>query len=189
MTYDGTQLSSLFGYLNHGIMGDSIIAWRGACDIATDKIVDAEDLIAGHKIYSEDMLHFIVEAFQVDLFSMACLQRLFADLTCQSIYQNTGVILRRKGDDLYKMQSESRDPVDPVKDQDFKLNISIATVSPTSALLHFGINISSKNTPVKTVGLNDLNIAPEAFAEQLMSLWSSEYQGLRRATQKVKWVK
>ncbi|MEK6556365.1 MAG: DUF366 family protein, partial [Bdellovibrionota bacterium] len=32
--YDGTQLASLFNYLNYGIVGDSIVSWIGPCDIS-----------------------------------------------------------------------------------------------------------------------------------------------------------
>lgn len=191
MKYDGAQLSSLYTYLNHGILGDSVLAWVGPCDISVDKIVDAEDLLTGHQIYSEKMLHFIVELFDISLFSMACLQRLMGDLTRDMIYQKTGHYLVRKGDDLYLMQEGAgRLDLVPVKDQDSKLNISIATTSPTSALMHFGINISSKNTPVKTCSLEDLGILDsKSFATDLGQRLIQEILGLRRATQKVKWVK
>lgn len=193
MTYDGSQLSSLYAYLNQGVLGDSVLAWVGKCDISADKIVDAEDLLAGHKIYSEKMLHFIVEVFDMPLFSMACLQRLMGDLARDLIYQKTGLFLVRKGDDLYLMQTEPKGvghpAFEPVKDKDKKLNISIATKSPASALLHFGINISTRNTPVRTCGLEDWDIDPKNFADELAKSFIQEILGLRRATQKVRWVK
>lgn len=187
MLYDGSQLSSLYAYLKHGIMGDSIIAWRGGCDISPEKIVDAEDLLAGHKIYSENMLHFIIEIFDLPLFSMASLQRLMGDLVRDIIYQKTSQYLVRKGDDVY-LCHENLD-FKPVKNKDSKLNISIATKSPVSALMHFGINISSKNTPVKTCSLEDFGLEPKAFADELAQRLLQELQGLRQATQKVRWVK
>lgn len=185
MLYDGSQLSSLYAYLNHGVLGDSVLAWVGKCDISVDNIVDAEDLLAGHKIYSENMLHFIVEVFDVSLFAMASLQRLMGSLTKDLMYQKTGQYLVRKGDDLYTSNPDFM----PVKDKDKKLNISIATQSPTSSLMHFGINISSKNTPVKTCGLEDFGIDPKNFADELAEALMQEILGLRRATQKVRWVK
>ena len=33
LKYDGKQLQPLFNYLSHGILGDSLVGWQGACDI------------------------------------------------------------------------------------------------------------------------------------------------------------
>lgn len=195
MTYNGDQLSSLYAYLNHNLQGDSIVSWQGPCDIPTDKIVDGQDLLEGSKIYSEDMLHFIIEIFDAKLMEMVLAQRLFCELVKDEVLKFTQgqMNLVRDGDDLYlKLDEQSSTPI---KDQDLKLNISIATVSPVSGLLHFGINISSKNTPVKTLSLQDITqksgreFSASDWGLSLMSRFQAEWDDSKKATQKVKWVR
>ncbi len=195
--YNGVQLSSLYAYLNHQVLGDSIICWRGPCDIPKDKIVDGQDLLEGSKIYSEDMLHFIIEIFDAKLIEMVLMQRLFCEIVKDQVFKLCAgdINLERLGDDLY-LKMNPKDKAKPVKNQDLKLNISIATVSPISGLIHFGINISSQNTPVKTLSLQDLaiknkgcDLAPKEWGLCLMARLQEEWLDSRRATQKVKWVK
>lgn len=195
ITYNGDQLSSLYAYLNHNLQGDSIVSWQGPCDIPTDKIVDGQDLLEGSKIYSEDMLHFIIEIFDAKLMEMVLAQRLFCELVKDEVLKFTQgqMNLVRDGDDLYlKLEEQSSAPV---KDQDLKLNISIATVSPVSGLIHFGINISSKNTPVKTLSLQDIaeksgrEFSAADWGLGLMSRFQAEWEDSKKATQKVKWVR
>ncbi len=179
LKYDGSQLRSLYTYLNHNILGDSILGFSGPCDVTLDHMVDGEDLLEGSQIVSDHMLHFIIEKFDVKLFSAVCLQRLLSDICISLIqemsdYSNMSIQLKRKGDDIY------------YKDQ--KLNISIATVSPSSTLIHYGINISNEGTPVKTLALKDFNIDFTEFAQKFMELFSKEVVSIHRATQKVKWV-
>lgn len=209
MKYDGSQLRSLYSFLEHRIQGDSVISWVGGCDIPMDKIVDGQDLMEGSTIYSDKMLHFIVEIFDAKLIQMVLLQRLFGDIVRDEVvkYSHGQVFLERKGDDLYLKEESvkvlSGEDVDtalnferaPVKNKDLKMNISIATVSPVSGLLHFGINISSKNTPVKTYALEDLahqtgqEFDAAYWADKLMTRLKDELQSSVAATQKVKWVK
>ncbi len=175
--YDGGQLRSLFGYLEHGILGDSIVSWRGACDIPPEKMVDGEDLLEHAKIEGSDMIHFIIEAFDKSLAAGVGFQRLFAtivrDVICEMNSDWTGK-LKRDGDDLYF--------------EDRKLSISIATKSPISCLIHFAVNVSFEGTPVPTIGLRDLDIDPTLFAEKVMGVWTKEYTEICQATQKVRSV-
>ena len=62
--YDGSQLRSLFCYQNCRVMGDSIVAWCGPCDVSPEHMIDGEDKFAGQKICGHNMLHFIIEKFQ-----------------------------------------------------------------------------------------------------------------------------
>ncbi len=192
--YDGSQLKSLFAYLNHSLMGDSIVAWEGPCDIPFEHMVDGEDVLAQSEIRSAKMLHFIVEKFETSLFSAVLMQRLLAALCLESLREpcpELGSELRREGDDIYW--------------QDRKLSISIATVSPVSGLVHFAVNTSNENTPVKTCALSDFKsniknkgsgldgglkaLEPKNFAEKLMTMFTSELNSSLMATQKVHWVK
>lgn len=174
--YDGSQLRSLFAYLKYGILGDSIVAWRGPCDVPFSHMVDGEDLVAQARICGDDMLHFIVEMFDASLLAAVGFQRLLAaaalDLLREKVSQ--GVALSRAGDDIYS--------------GDAKLSISIATISPTSALIHFAVNVTNAGTPVKTAALRDWDLEPKAFAEELMQKFVREFESSRQATQKVRWV-
>ncbi len=175
--YDGTQLRSLFAYLDHGILGPSIISWRGACSIPFAHMVDGEDLLAKAVIQGDEMLHFIIEVFDRDLFSGVTLQRLFASISRDYLQSHAGSALagqnlRRDGDDIY------------LNDQ--KLSISIATRSPVSVMVHFAMNITNQGTPVKTLSLTDLKLDPHRVAEDLMTLFRKEFISIVTATHKVR---
>ncbi len=176
-TYDGTQLRSLYAYLQHKILGDSVIAWRGPCNIPFSHMVDGEDLLEQSVIAGSDMLHFVIEIFDQKLITGVLLQRFFASIVKDELEQKTSVSklkLQRSGDDIYWGKK--------------KLSISIATSSPVSTLVHFAINISSKGTPVPTAGLDDLKLKtkPQDFAEQCMKILKLEYETSIEATCKVR---
>ncbi len=181
--YNGTQLHSLFAYLNHQILGDSIVSWQGSCDIPFAHMVDGEDLNAKSEIRGGDMLHFIIEKFDMKLNGAVYMQRLLAahafDLVRENLAQAGRLEetkkLKREGDDIYF--------------GDAKLSISIATVSPVSALVHFAVNVTNKNTPVKTVSLSDFKIDPKVFANKLIKRFAKEASSAEEAAMKVKWVK
>ncbi|MCL0063341.1 DUF366 family protein, partial [Peptococcaceae bacterium] len=67
INYDGTQLRSLWAFRQFGIQGDSIISFRGKCDVPLSNMADVLDVLNKDSIFSEDMLHFIVEHFDMDL--------------------------------------------------------------------------------------------------------------------------
>lgn len=180
-TYDGTQLRSLWNYLEHGILGDSVTAWIGPCRVDFDHMVDGEDLLAEQKIEGSKMVHFIVEKFDTSLFAAVSLQRLFSSIAMDWLKawapkKEVALHLTRRGDDIFL-------------DGGKKLSISIATQSPVSSLIHFAVNVSNKGTPVPTSALEDLGVEPEAFASHVMESFCQEVRSITEATQKVKWVK
>jgi hypothetical protein len=178
--YDGAQLRSLFAYMKLGVQGDSAVAWRGPCAVAWDHMVDGEDLRAQSPIAGADMVHVIAEMFDCRLITAVALQRLLASLTLELLRERAGnqtlaQKLTRSGDDLF---ADSR-----------KLSISIATVSPVSALVHFAVNVTNEGTPVPTLALTDLQIEPQKFAQALLERFKEELDSIKGATQKVNWVK
>lgn len=173
-TYDGTQLHSLFAYLKHGLMGDSVVSWAGPCDVSFEHMVDGEDLLARSAIRGSRMLHFIFEIFDRDLAGGVLLQRLFAAIVKDAIEETAKISLIRQGDDLYW---DSR-----------KLSISIATRSPNSVMVHFAMNIDNAGTPVPTCALSEWGLQPQSLALELMSRVSAEYDSILQATYKVKSV-
>jgi len=173
--YDGSQLASLWAYKNFRLQGDSIIAFLGPCDVQIEEMVDQEDVLDGAFIYSENMVHFIIEHFDMDLEKAITRQRLFVAIL-RDVLLELGAPgeIRREGDDLYL--------------SDRKASVSIATLSPVSSLIHTAINISSNNTPVKTIGLTDLAIAPETLARRVLEQYRNEIGSIKMARCKVRGV-
>lgn len=199
LKYDGSQLRSLFAYLDYGVMGDSIIAWEGPCDVSLDYMVDGQDFKENSQIYSKNMIHFIIEIFGSSLKEMTLIQRLFGEIVTRTVYDYSGgqVYLCREGNDLYRLQSikVGQESPSPRKNSDEKFNVSVATISPISGLIHFGLNIDSQGTPVKTYSLKKLaieskySLGTKDLALKLMDKFQFEYNDLQMATCKVKWVK
>lgn len=173
LCYDGTQLRSRWIEKVAGMTGNAVVAFVGGGNVPIEHMVDLEDVAANAPIFSESMLHFLIEIFGRDLEKMVLRQRLLVALILEELkkFPQCRNIVRR-GDDLY--------------DGDAKLSVSIATSSPISCLIHTGINISSKNTPVKTKGLEDYDIPPQTLAESLMRRFAEELAGITHATTKVR---
>lgn len=183
ISYDGTQLRSLFAYMDYGLQGDSIVSWIGPCNVSFDHMVDGEDLLAKAEIRGGQMVHFIVECFSTPLAEMVWQQRLLASLVHDFIIEKGRVEdrvpeVRRDGDDVFvKLPSGEG-----------KLSISIATVSPVSGLLHFAVNVTNGGTPVPTASLEDLGLLAPEFAREMLKCFVAEFESVRGATTKVRWV-
>jgi hypothetical protein len=180
INYDGAQLKPLYAYMNHGLHGDSIVAFVGGCNVGFAEMVDAEDLVAHAEIKSDQMLHFIIEMFNQNLVTAVSLQRLIVSIA-QNILNSTSSSLknkklRRSGDDLYLDNGK----------KSLKLSISIASISPVSSMIHFALNITNQGTPVPTCSLEDLKLNAKDFATRLMKEFSDEYISIIEATQKVR---
>jgi len=175
--YDGSQLSSNWISNQFGLVGDSLVAFRGACDVKAEHMVDLEDLQAGAKIFSQNMVHFIGEFFDPDLEKGVLRQRLLICVIKEKL-EEKGVNLLRQGDDLYLGGGNPR-----------KLSVSVATVSPVSVLIHVGLNVISEGAPVPAVGLDELGVDPEELARQVMEAYLREEESMRQAQAKVKAVK
>ena len=170
--YTGEQLRSLWAYRTFGLRGDSIVAFIGPCDVQPAHMKDMEDIRDSSAICSERMLHFIVEHFDADLDRAVLRQRLLMALMTEGLNRRLGKPhIRRVGDDLY--------------DGDRKASVSIASASPVSALIHAGVNISSRNTPVSTIGLDDLGIDAREFGEEILAAYKGECKNAYAARCKV----
>ena len=134
-------------------------------------MVDAEDFVVNAKIKSDKMLHFIIEIFNQNLTTAVCLQRLLVTMA-QNLLLENGHQLKRKGDDLYLGNK--------------KLSISIASCSAVSSMIHLGLNIENKGTPVPTCALKDFSMDPIKFSKELMKRFSAEYISILEATKKVR---
>lgn len=178
--YDGSQLRSLFAYLGHGVQGNSIVSWVGACAIPIDHMLDGEDLLAGETIAGAKMVHFILERFETQLFGAVALQRLMASIVMDVLREHVdddvmAASFRRQGDDIFFGEG--------------KMSISIATLTPMSALIHFAVNVTNEGTPVKTAALSEIYFDPKKFAAVVMDRVAREVTDIETATVKVRWAK
>lgn len=175
--YDGEQLKPLYNYLKHGVLGTSLVAWRGPCDVTIEHMIDGEDVRAGAKIAADEMVHFIAEIFDFSLKGGVLLQRLMAEMALDTLENLTGdkqMVSRfeRRGDDLYLDGK--------------KFNISIATTSSNSVLVHFAVNAKNTGAPVPVISLSDFKVAPEDFARDLLERVKTEMVDVLEAAQKIR---
>ncbi|QGT99275.1 hypothetical protein SYNTR_0682 [Candidatus Syntrophocurvum alkaliphilum] len=172
INYDGKQLQPQWIYRNYDLIGDAVVAFIGEANVPLGNMVDIADYKREAFIYSPQMLHFIIEHFNTDLELAVYRQRLFINCIKEELEQK-GVTVVRFGDDLYINKR--------------KLNVSIATSSILSTLIHVGINVETKGTPVKTSGLKELGISNlSSFAEKIMFRYTKELQEIYEARCKVR---
>jgi hypothetical protein len=176
IVYDGTQLRSHWIHETTGIAGNCIAAFIGGADVPLSNMVDLVDVRDGKHIFSERMLHFIVEHFDCDLPFAIARQRILVAIAVEELARFApSAKFTRSGNDIY---SGGR-----------KLSVSIATASPVSTLIHFAMNISSRNTPVPTIGLEDVKVETLGLANSIMKRYEDELNSMAAARCKVRSVK
>lgn len=169
------ELYSHFAYKNFGIAGDAIVSFIGACDVSAGGLVDVADRRAGEYIKAAKMLHFIVEHFAMDLLSAVRQQRLLCAILYEYLSSRSYTSgLRREGDDLFVGEG--------------KLTVSIATVSPVSALAHLGINVDPAGAPVEAADISGFLLDPKEAAVAVMERYAAEVTGISAAAAKVRGV-
>jgi hypothetical protein len=172
-TYDGSQLRAHWILSRTGIVGDAAVGFRGACRVCDDEMADLADL-DGPGIAGDDMVHVVWESFAaVDLLLAVHRQRLLAAQAAECLARLAPwCAILRDGDDLWI--------------GDGKLSISIATVSPVSALVHFAVNATRGGAPVRTSALADLGVDPAAFGRDLLARVGEEQHSIAEARAKVR---
>ncbi|WP_432645185.1 DUF366 family protein [Methanobrevibacter sp.] len=142
--YDGSQINPSWAFQEFGIYGSSIISWIGPVNITPDNLKDFADV--GLEIKSNYMVNFICEFFdqQPPNMRIAYLRQRLLVMIFREILTEYGIETKREGDDIF---------VDGGK-----LSISIASISLSSAKIHFALNLEDKGTPddVETIGLCDI---------------------------------
>ncbi|NJE05286.1 DUF366 family protein [Thermococcus sp. M36] len=175
--YDGSAIQSHWAYRNFGILGNSLIVFRGKCDVKVEEMIDIEDLRQSKEIKSDDMVHYIIEVFDFpNVLLASTLQKLFIAKLCE-VLGEYGVKTFRKGDDIYVNGK--------------KLSISIATVSPVSIKIHIGINVEAKGIPegVEAIGLKEIGITDvEDFMEKTGKALVAEFDKVKKDSLKVRWA-
>ncbi len=173
--YDGSQLRSFFCEEVSGIRGNAIISFIGPAKVK-EHMVDIEDKKNREFIFSDNMLHFIIEIFDKDLLKAILLKRLFLSIISDEINKKIKVkrLIRRENG---------------IYDGKKKLTVAVATCSPVSCLIHIGLNIVKTGTPIRVACLNDYKINPEKFSLKLMKLFADEFKSVLHSPKKVKSVK
>lgn len=170
-----TELYGHFALKNFGVAGDAIVAFVGPCDVRTENLVDLADARAGATIVAARMLHFVVEHFGLPLAEAVWRQRLLAALILEEVWRRAPQApLRREGDDIYA--------------GDGKLTVSIATSSPTSAVIHFGVNVDGTGAPVEVADLGGLGVDAEELAAAVMARYADEVDRFVEAMSKARGV-
>ena len=144
--YDGSQINPSWAFQEFGIYGSSIITWIGPVNITPNNLKDFADV--GLEIKSNNMVNFICEFFdqQPPNMRIAYLRQRLLVMIFREILMEYGVETTREGDDIFV---DGR-----------KLSISIASVSLSSAKIHFALNLEDKGTPddVETIGVYDIKV-------------------------------
>ena len=147
--YDGSQINPSWAFKEFGIYGSSIVTWIGPVNITPNNLKDFADV--GLEIKSNYMVNFICEFFDQQPTNMrvAYLRQRLLVMIFREILTEYGISTKREGDDIFV---ENR-----------KLSISIASVSLSSAKIHFALNLEDKGTPddVETIGLFDIKVNGE----------------------------
>ena len=152
--YDGSQINPSWAFQEFGIYGSSIVTWIGPVNITPDNLKDFADV--GLEIKSNYMVNFICEFFdqQPPNMRVAYLRQRLLVMIFREILTEYGIQTNREGDDIF---------VDGGK-----LSISIASISLSSAKIHFALNLEDKGTPsdVETIGLYDIKVNGEQVFNQ-----------------------
>jgi len=173
--YDGSQLCEGWAAAQAGTPPGRplLVAFLGPCDVAREHMVDVEDLDQGARIWSEEMVHFLLEEPGADLAKAVLHQRLLVIIAAEVLGRLAPAKgLERRGDDLY--------------DGARKLSISVATVSPHSNLVHLALNVRPADDPVPTQGLAAYGVEPRLFAEHVLGKYAEERAAMEHACGKVR---
>jgi hypothetical protein len=159
-----------------GITTDGVVAFRGACAVTGDRLVDIEDAEQHSSIIAEDMRHFIGEHFECSLSEANYRLRLFVALIGEILRELApGLKMMRDGDDLYVSER--------------KLTVAIATVTPVSTVFHCGVNIDPRGAPVPAIGLAGIEVDDAAFTPLLLERYRKECESIGVAIRKVRGVR
>jgi len=164
-TYDGSQFQAQYTANNYEIIGDSILIFRGGMKLSPEEMVDLKDIqreshLSDILISSDDSLHLIIEEFDIqppNLEIQYYRLRILIQIIIENL-RNKGIIIKRKGTDIYVNSS--------------KLNVAIASVGKSSSKIHFGVNIGNTGFPshVDAVGLLKLGFNENELKDWIVAV-------------------
>lgn len=154
-----------WAFKNFGLLGDSIVAFRGKIDVKREELIDLFELKRKSMLPDCLLLNFIVEHFGDDLGKAILRQRVLLSIAEEKIaHRIEGRLINRLGDDLFV--------------QDRKLSITAVTVNPVSSKIHTGICISSSEK-CKFIGLKELNIDVDELSEVIVAQYRADMHDLK----------
>jgi hypothetical protein len=173
LNFTGEQFASLFAYDNFNILGDSIIAFIGTCDVSIKEIVDLELAKSGKKtFYCPKMLHFLAEHFEVDMekaiLRSLLLLNIIKDYLNETLKQT---VIKRVGTELFA--------------DDSRIGFSLASSSPVSSLIYVGVAIFPAEGGK---GLESYGIDPQGFANEVMERYIKETERITQLRCRTRWV-
>jgi len=175
LDYSGSQFEPHWIYKNFKLESDSIVSFIGNADIPLENILKIKDQSGEVFTCSDLMLHFVIEHFDNNL-DIAVYRKRLLIVSIKEELEKYGIRITRIGGDLY---SNKR-----------RLSIAIAISSTVSALLYTGINLDTRDEPVKTLGLKELGIKDiKSFAQNIMLSYRKELEGIYEERCKVRGVK
>lgn len=173
VTYTGRELRGGWVRGETGIEGDAAVAFIGPCRVDNADLVDLDDARAGSHIASALMAHVIIEHPGCSLELAVMRQRILVCILCEGL-RRKGVAVHRDGDDVYC--------------EDRKLTVSVAAPSPTSAVIHLGINVDPAGAPVAAIGLKEIGIDARGLLDELLADYAKEIHSCKHAESKVRAV-
>jgi hypothetical protein len=66
------------------------------------------------------------------------------------------------------------------------MSVGVATMTPVSAVFHFGVNIDPAGAPVPAAGLNEFDINPGNVASKALECYRLECEAIEMAVRKVR---
>ncbi|MHA1865807.1 MAG: DUF366 family protein [Candidatus Heimdallarchaeaceae archaeon] len=186
--YNGLQIHPLYTYEHYNVPGNSVLIFRGSMKLTPKEMLDLKDIIdeshlAKVLISSDDVIHFIVEEFDIqppNLEIMYYRLRILTIVIIESLIERGITSVQRRGTDIYIGGK--------------KLNVGIATIGGNSGKIHFGINILSSGVPnhVQAIGLKEIGFSEKellSFAISVARKYVQEIDKVKRDIVKTRVIK
>jgi len=165
----GDEMLPHWAYRSFGLLGDSIVAFKGPFDVPPGKWIDLECLKRDTELPVVDMLHFVAEHFDTNLREAVLCQYVLVSILEEKLLHRVpqdGHRLTRLGDDLF--------------DGENRLSITAVGCTIVSAKIHLGVYLDTE--PSKEIhGLAAYSIDPLELAGVVINQYRTE---MRRLSEK-----
>ena len=186
-TYDGSDLQDRFAYRvfkDKVLRTGNIVAGVSPAKVEKEYMVDVEDLLSEDYIYSDKMIHFLIEIPDISLYAGVCFQRLFASVAgniLASKYLKCDVEI--DGDDIIVHKEHEQGGIIQQKG---KASVSIAKECNGAVLIHLGINLEAgKKAPAFAYSTKLSDEEAEAFMRDCIEAFYGMSQSVFTATCKI----
>jgi len=164
-TYDGAILQDRFAYeyfRDKVLRTGNIIAGVSPAKVEVEFMCDRQDVLDGDFIYSDKMMHFLIEIPDISLYAGICFQRVYNSIIANilaSKYLKCDIEV--DGDDIMVHKEFTQGGI---VQQKGKASVSIAKWCNGAVLIHTGINITAgKRAPAFAYSTNLTDGEAEAF--------------------------